>query len=132
MTLISSNFEMIFFDHNILELNCSELADTESCLEEELDDSIHPNIIFDDIAECTILERGEDSGRGDLILGMTDTTGWAAGEVAFGNKILEKRLETVEFATNAFESVLVIFEKLLELLEIVGDDGFDIGYTFVG
>ncbi len=83
MALVGSNFEIIFFDTDVLELNGSEFADPKPCLEEEFDNAIHTNIIFDCVAECPVLERGENPGGGYFVFRVRDATGWTGSNNSF-------------------------------------------------
>ncbi len=48
--LISTDFEVRFLKRNVLELESSEFADAQTSLEQELDDPIHPHVIFYTVA----------------------------------------------------------------------------------
>lgn len=75
MGLKGTNFEMRFLQGDVLELETRQLANSEPCLEQELDDAIHTNIVLDGVTKSTVFERGEDTGGGNLVFGMADTGG---------------------------------------------------------
>lgn len=90
VTFESTNFEIGLFDGDILELDPGQLTDPETGLEEELDNRVHADICADSVAEGTILERGENAGRSNLVFGMTDGGGGADGQNTFPNEELEE------------------------------------------
>ncbi len=91
-------------------------------MQEQFDDPIHTRVVFDGVAESPILKRGEDAGRGDLIFGVADSVGGASTQSTLTNQEFEKGLNGIEFATNTFERIFLVFEALFELLEMIGGD----------
>ena len=90
MRLKGADFEMRFLERDVLELEACELTDAKSCLEQELDDTIHTNIVFDTVAQGTIFERGEDAGGSYFVFGMADTGRWRGTYNSFAYQIFKK------------------------------------------
>lgn len=95
VTLEGANLEIGFFEGDVLELDSGELANAKTSLEEEFDDAIHPNIVFDGVAQSPILEGGKDTGRSNVILGVANTRGRTNSDRVFADQELEKGFDGV-------------------------------------
>lgn len=125
--LVSADFEIGFFECDILELDARQLANAEPGLEEKFDNPVHADVVFNRVAEGTVLERGEDARRSDIIFGMADGGCGTRRYDTLADQVFEERLNGVEFAGNALEGVFLVFEGLFKLLDVIGNDifGFD-------
>lgn len=90
MGLVGADLEMGFFQRNILELEAGQFTDPESGLEQQLDDAVHADVVFDTVAERAVLEGGENTGRGDLVFRVGDRGGGTCGHDTFGDQVLEE------------------------------------------
>ena len=90
MGLVGTDLEVRFLERDILELEAGELTDPEAGLEKELDNAIHTHVVTDRVAECAVLERREDAGGGDLVLGVRDRSSRGDGQDVLADEVLEE------------------------------------------
>lgn len=85
VTFEGSNFEAGLLQSNVLELDPGQFTDPEACLEQDFDYGIHPDVVFGGVAKSTVLKGGEDTGRGDLVLGVAHAASGRGSNYSFAD-----------------------------------------------
>lgn len=116
--LVGTNGDLIARKVNIGYFKVSQLGNTHTGLEQELDNGSHSEIFTAGITESPILDLVEDTRRLDVVLGVGDVGGRVFGDGAIGYDVGEERLDGVDLTGDGFGGVVRSSQAFLEGINV--------------
>ena len=96
-----------------------EFRDTHTSLKEELDDGGDARISAAGVSEGTVLELAEDSGRLQIIFGVTDTCGGIEIDQVLALEEAKEGFDGVELAADGLGGILLPIEISFESVNVL-------------